>query len=301
MKYTIEQYPKNKDFDFSKMSIDQKTLRLNSIKKKYEYRDEIKCLSCGKVQEIKEYYIKDKEIGRRSKKCRDYELKASGVVEVGKQRFSIKIADKGFRRCSICKEIKPLTEYTKNAKQYLGISNNCYNCANKLHSKFIKNQQKIIGISYIKEYGKLQGIRDFNDEIIRNLKLEILDKRKPKYFIDGKNFVTISKFARYVESKYGLPVTTTEKRISEDKTEEQCKLTEYETRSVAHTKGKIKVTDCKTGEVFIFKNASDKGLLKMFSSTTISQYLKTGAIIVRKKEQKKGQSKYRVDCKIERI
>lgn len=303
MKYVIEQYPKNKDFDFSKMSIDQSALRLKSVKKIYEYGKEIKCRTCGKTHETKEYYVKDKETGRRATKCRDCELKARGVIEIGKLRFSLTIADKGFRRCSVCKEIKPLTEYKKNKGQYLGISNSCYDCSNRLHSEFVKNQQETIGTSYIKEYGKLQGIREFNDEVIEKLKLEILENRKPKYFIDKKEFVTIAEFARYIESEYGLPITMTEKRISEGKTQEECKLSEHEMRSLKSgtNKGKIKVTDCKTGEVFIFSNTKDKELLKMFSGDTITKYLKSGEIVIRKREQKKGKSKYRIDCKIERI
>ena len=90
----------------------------------------------------------------------------------------------------------------------------------------------------------------------------------------------------------------TEKRISEGKTEEECKLTENEMRVLKSgtNKGKIKVTDCKTGQVFVFKNTKDKGLLKMFSGDTITKYIKTGEIVIRKREQKKGKSKYRIYC-----
>lgn len=297
MKYIIEQFPKNKDLDFSKMSIDQKALRLNPVKKKYKYGKEIKCKKCGKTQAIEEYYVKNAR-GRRATSCRDCQMKRSGVIEIGKLRFAFKIADKGFRRCSVCKDTKPLTEFKKNAGQYLGISNNCYDCANKLHSQFVKKQQETIGTSYIKEYGKLQGIRYFNDEIIEKLKLEILDKRKPKYFVDEKKFVTIAEFSRYIEKVYGLPITMTNKRIQEGKTEEECKLTEYEMRVLksGSNKGQIKVTDTVTGEIFEFNNSSDIGLLKMFSTSAILRCIKTGD-----KTTITALSKYKNPCKIERI
>lgn len=305
MKYVIEQYPKNKDFDFSKMSIDQKALRLNAVKKTYKYGKEIKCKYCGKKHATEEYYIKDKETGRRATRCRDCQMKQAGVIEIGKLRFAVKIADKGFRRCCVCKEIKPLTEYKKNKGQYLGISNNCYYCANKLHSEFVKKQQQTIGTSYIKEFGKLKGITEFNEDILNDLKNEILENKaereRLKYFLDGKSFTTLDAFALYVEQKYGVNPSTVIYRINAGYKEKDCIISENEARSKAYTKGQIKVTDCKTGEMFIFKNTRDKNLLKMFSSTTITEYLKTGETVIRKREQKKGQSKYRIDCKIERI
>ena len=293
MKFTIEQYPKNKDFDFNKLSIEQQGLRLKSVEKKYEYGKTMKCKVCGKKQDIDEFYIKDKQTGRRNTRCRDCQMRAEGVIEIGKTRFSLKIANKGFRRCSVCKDIKPLSEYKKSKGKYLGISNNCYACSDKLHSEFVKTQQENIGTWYIEQYGKLKGITEFNDEVIEKLKMEILERRKNKYFVDGKGFVTIAEFARYIETEYGLPITMTKSRILEGKTEEECKLSEYEMRSLKSgtNQGQIKVTDCETGEVFIFKNTKDKKLLKMFSRDTITKYLKSGEIVIRKREQKKGQSK----------
>ena len=62
--------------------------------------------------------------------------------------------------------------------------------------------------------------------------------------------------AKYIENKYGIPITTTEKRIYDGKTEEDCKISKYECRSKwsGTFKGAIKVTDTVTGEVFIFNN-----------------------------------------------
>lgn len=297
MKYIIEQYPKNKNIDFSIMSIEQRQLRLSSSKKKYEYGNEIKCKVCGTVNETKEYYIKDKKTGRRSASCRDCELKKRGVIEIGKIRFSLTIADKGFRRCAVCKEIKPLNEYKKNKRQYLGISNNCYTCSKKLHFDFTKKQKENLGDSYVKEYGKLKGIKNFDKEIISKLKSEILNKRKSKYFIDNREFSTVSSFATYLKDKYGMPITMTKSRIANGKTEEECKLTEEEMRSLknGNNKGTIKVTDTVTSEVFTFHNTKDKALLKMFGLSTMYEGLKKGTPVGGKR------SKYTNPCLIERI
>lgn len=290
--YSLEQFPKNKDI--VKLSDEQKTLRANT--KQYTYGKTHKCRCCGKELKIKEFYVKDKHTGRRSTKCRDCELKDKGIVEIGRVRYSKIIFKKGFRRCSICKDTKPLSDFFKNATQYGGYSNNCIDCNNKAVSELQKNGQKTISDWYVKEYGKRNGISKFDKQTITNLRNEILDKRKPKYFVDKKEFVTITDFAKYIYEKYGLPITMTEKRISEGKTEEQCKLTENEARSIAYTKGKVKVIDTVTGEVFEFKNTKDAGLLKMFSTCAITRGIKTG-----EKTKITRLSKYKNPCIITRI
>jgi len=305
MKYSIDQYPKNKDFDQNKLSDDQKELRLNV--KVYKYGKRTKCKCCEKKLATSEFYIKDRATGRRSTKCRDCVMKSRGVIEVGKQRFAFKIADKGFRRCSVCKKIKPLSEYPKCKRQYLGISNNCKNCGYELHNKFVKHQQDTIGLSYIKEYGRTKGIFTFTKEINETLRQEIIKNREErdrvKYTLDGKKFKTLESFAQYVSFKYNINSYTVIFRINKGYSEKECTIPETEFRSLnsGTNKGQIKVTDCKTNEVFIFRSTKDKELLKMFSGTTITKYLKSGEIVSRKREQKKGQSKYRIDCKIERI
>ena len=88
----------------------------------------------------------------------------------------------------------------------------------------------------------------------------------------------------------------TEKRISEGKTEDQCKLTESEMRSLAYTKGKVKVTDSITGEVFEFNNTSDPNLRKMFSTSAITRCILTGELT-----KVTSLSKYKNPCSISRI
>jgi len=139
MKYAIEQYPKNKDTDAKMLSTEMKLIRAKQ--KYYTYGKTYKCRCCGKKLPIKEFYVKDKHTGRRSTKCRDCELKQREILEVGKLRFAMRIFKKHFRRCSVCKNIKPLTEYANNKKQYGGYSNTCTECSYKLHMTFQKNNE----------------------------------------------------------------------------------------------------------------------------------------------------------------
>ena len=279
--YYIEQFPKNKNDSSRDLSEDQKKIRNNA--KKYYYGEEITCNKCHKAQHIQEFYITNKNTGRRKKSCRDCQMKEAEVVEIGKSRFSKKILDKGFRRCSVCKEIKPLTEYAYAKTKFGGHTSNCKKCNAYAVSKLQIKGREDITDWYVREYGKRNyNLTIFDTVIIKKLREEIIEKRKPKYFIDSQEFLTVAEFARYIEDKYGLPVTTTEKRISEGKTLEQCKLSERQMRSIAYTKGKIKVTDTVTNDVFEFENTRDKGLLKMFSSCAISKGIKTGIISSRK-------------------
>jgi len=290
--YSVEQFPKNKDI--ANLSDEQKFIRQNQ--KKYVYKDKFTCVKCGKEQPIQEFYVADINTGRRKKSCRDCQMKAADVIEIGKLRFSEKILGKGFRRCSVCKDIKPLEAFKKNKNQYKGVSNNCYDCSRKLHKDFVDRQTEEIGVFYIKQYGIRKGVVDFTDEVMQQLKQEIIESRKPKYFIDGLEFVTVADFARYIKKEYGLPITTTEKRISEGKNEQDCKLSEREMRSIAYTQGKIKVTDTVTGEVFEFNNTADEKLNKMFSKSAITKGIKTG-----EKTRITGLSKYKNPCIITRI
>lgn len=291
--FSVEQFPKNKDY--RELSEDQKLIRKNA--KKYYYGEEITCNKCHKVQSINEFYIKNKITGRRQLYCRDCQMKGMGVLNIGSFRFAKKILKKGFRTCSCCKNIKPINEYPKSEKTFGGHLNTCKDCSYELSQKFIKSQRIVIGLFYIKQYGKQKyGHIEFDDNLISSLRNEIIENRKAKYFIDNNEFVTLAEFARYIESKYRLPITMTVKRISDGKTEEQCKLTESEMRSFAYTKGKIKVTDSITGQVFEFNNTTDSKLRKMFSTSAITRCILKGELTKITK-----LSKYQNPCYISRV
>lgn len=294
IEYEINQYPKNKNIDLCKLNDYQIIIRNNQ--KKYKYKKTFTCRQCFIKQCINEFYVKDKKTGRRDRTCRDCRMKNSGVLNIGKQRFSDKIGEKGFRRCSVCKTIKPLSEYSNQKNKYLGKASNCKKCNSKLVKNLQKTGQKEITDWYVREYGKRIGVNEFNEEIIIELRNKILESRKPKYFLDNLSFVTLRDFAKYVEKKYNIPITTTEKRIFKGKKEEDCKISESKMRSVAHTKGKIKVTDTITKNILFFENTRDKKLLEMFSKSTISRTIKTG-----KPTRITKLSKYKNPCLIERV
>lgn len=230
-KYLIEQFPKNKDIN--NLSDEQKDIRKNQ--RIYIYKDKFTCIKCLKEMPIQEFYVADKKTGRRKRSCRDCQMKDANIVEIGKVRFSKKILDKGFRRCCTCKNIKPLNEFQTNENTFGGHTHTCKDCNYNLTSKFIKSQREKIGLFHIKQYGKQKyGIIEFDENIITKLRNEIVESRKPKFFIDDKEFLTLADFARYILDQYGFPITMTTKRISQGKTEEQCKLTEFEMRRMAY-------------------------------------------------------------------
>jgi hypothetical protein len=296
MIYTQEQWPKNKDLKPSMMSLDQKKLRIKSKKKKYTKETKI-CNQCFKEQDIIEFYLKDKKYKRRDCKCRDCRLKNRGVIEIGKQ---------GFRRCTVCKETKPLhSHFPKHKSEYLGISNTCKDCNSTLHDSYAKNQRDTIGDFYVREYGKLQGITRFGPKTLQRLRNEIIanrqEKERIKYTLDGKGFTNVEEFARYVSKNYDVQHHAVVKRIEKGCTEAECIIPEKEFRSLKSgtNLGQIKATNCKTGEVLLFKNSKDKELRKMFSADTITRYLRSGEEIIYLRLDKKNR--YKSGYKLERI
>lgn len=266
---------------------------------KYIYGKTMVCKRCGKLQNINEFYLKLKKEpnGRRDTTCRDCRMRTYGVIEVGKTRFSIKILHKGFRRCSICKNIKPLNKYTKSKNSFGGYSHSCYKCQHELTHKYIINQRKNIGTHYIKQYALLNyGLRINNKNQFNKFRKEIEEKRKPKFFIDDGEFVIIGDLARYLLKKYNVPITTTESRIKNGHSEKDCLIPENEFRSKGNTYGKIKVIDTITKKTFFFKQSTDLELHKMFSTSAITRAIKT-----RTSTTITSLSKYPNPCTIERI
>lgn len=252
--------------------------RIRKSQKVYKYSKTQICKCCGKKLPITEFWFKDKETGRRHTKCRDCCLKAKGIIEIGKLRFAKKIFKKNFRRCSVCKDIKPLSKFTKNKNQYGGVSNCCYECSKQLHAEFQKKQRDEIGDWYVRQYAKSRyGLTKLNKAKISKLREEIAEDRKPKYFLDNKEFITVASFAVYVLEKYGMSIDCTCKRINKGYKEKDCIIPESEFRSINSGvfKGKIKVTNTITNEVFIFNKSKDPNLLKMFSQRKILKAIQT--------------------------
>lgn len=294
MRYTVEQFPKNKDIDPAKLSVDQVRVRRGA--RTYTYGKKIRCKKCGKEHSVVEYWLKDKKTGRRDSTCRDCRMKLAGVIEIGKSRFAMKLFGKGFRRCTACKTILPLTDFSRLRGAFGGINNTCKSCSFRLHKEFQDRQHAAISDWYVRNRAIERGITDPSAAQLEEIRLEVIEERAPKYFIDGKEFVSQAAFARYIHEQYGIEVSTTEKRLSQGKTLEECKISEREMRSAAHTRGAIKVIDTINGKVFLFKNTNDPRLLKMFGTSTINGCIKSG-----KPTRITYLSKYKNPCTIDRV
>lgn len=293
-RYLVEQFPKNKTL--IEFSPDQLKIRNYQKFKKVKTK---KCNQCGKQLPLFEFYTKKRKDNKihYDCKCRDCRILNQGCLEIGKLRFSRKIFDKGFRRCSVCKEIKPLSHFNKSADRFGGYSYNCYECSRKLVRDYVNIQSEEIGDFYVKQYAIRKGISELNDNVMNSLRNEIIESRKPKYFLNDLEFVTKEDFSVYIYEKYKIPKTTTLKRLDKGVKEIECTIPEKEFRRLKNgaNKGMIEITDTVTKEVFLFFNSKDIKLLEMFGFSTIHKGLKTGLPVGGKK------SKYKNPCIIKRI
>lgn len=128
----------------------------------------------------------------------------------------------GYKKCSICKNIKTLKEFSK-ANRSRDKNNNCSDCNTKLHYNFVKSNREEITDWYIKNYGSLKGIKVFNKRILNNLKNEIILKRT-KFTLDGVSFKSKIDFAKYIEKNYRVSVSAVLKRLDNGYTEKECTL-----------------------------------------------------------------------------
>ena len=205
MKYNLKQYPGNKKIDPLLLSKYQLELRKNKDKIKGKTKV---CRRCLIEQPEEEFYVRKrcpetKKVLIRRHICRDCTMRQMGVKEIGKLRFSIKLLKSHFRRCTVCKEIKPLTEYYKSKGQMGGYSHNCKQCSFEKHREwFIENY----------EY------------------------QKPKYFINEHSFRTAYDLAKYILGAYGIPMTTTLNRIHKGCSEGECIISKKEFRNRVHKK-----------------------------------------------------------------
>lgn len=204
----------------------------------------------------------------------------------------------GYKKCFCCKEIMKIKKFNKSYRNR-GVNNGCIKCSKKIHQDYFEKNKEGLTDWYVREYGKLNyGYKSFTDKIIKKLRNEIIKRDEPKYFLDDLGFVTVAEFARYVKKKYGLPTTTTQKRISKGKPEKDCVLSDHDYRSKysGTDKGQIKITDTVTNKVYLFKNTTDKLLKEMFSLYTIKNNIDTG-----KPTRITKASKYINPCIIERV
>lgn len=227
MKYSIEQFPKNK---IIKDNLSEYQIELRDNQKFYIYKNKKTCKKCLIKMDIKEFYIADNKTKRRKNSCRDCQMNNAGVIEIGKQRYAYKILEKGFKRCSICKDTKLISDFSKSKSCYKGINNSCYSCSKKLSSRYVKESNKEITLHYIKQFAKRKNIKFETKKDIENVIKLIKKIRTPKYFIDNKGFIRLSDFCRYMLKIYNQPISRTAKRINDGKSEEECKMSTSQMR-----------------------------------------------------------------------
>ncbi|NWJ53051.1 MAG: hypothetical protein HXX14_19535 [Bacteroidetes bacterium] len=224
-KYTLEQFPKNKDIGSSKLSAAQLKLRAKATPQSLSAEETRVCKICGKKQPITEFYVRDKVTGARRIRCKDCVLKSEGVIELGKIRFANKLFDKGFKKCGICKSIKPLSEFREDQNQSNRHITICYEC----NQKYRRIQRETLGDFYVKNYIKRNKLSMTIDQA-RNM---ILETREHIFIIDNQLFKTLKDFTNYVFQQYSIPLSTVANRIRQGYSENDCKLSQHDFQSMS--------------------------------------------------------------------
>lgn len=239
------------------------------------------CNKCNISQDEIEFYCKDRKTGRLSNKCRTCEAKEHGIIFIGKNKFHKELREQGLIKCSDCKAIQPRKNYHTNNTAMYGYSQVCKSCCLSRHRKYVADAKENLTPAFLKQHLKLKynlNIKDATPELLDIAKYEILIKREPKYFLDGKSFTTLREFAIYVQNAYGMGIHSTEARIRFGHTEKQCTVSEHDHRSefTSMSKGKVMVEDIVTKEVKIFNNRSVLMRSLNISMDVISRCIETG-------------------------
>jgi len=257
-------------------------------------QEEVRCAHCGIVKDRTNYYAKDGIIQKGiCKEC----ISALGKHNYKAQERKTLAIDSlfilGQRKCTECKEIKLLAEFSKDKNNRTGYMGNCKKCMSLRHYNYMKAQTDNLGKVYLTQYAMKMfkvGVKEVTDEMRDKAKKAVLEKRVPKYKIDGKEFLTMNDLARYIEEVYKIPITCTVKRLQKGKSPEECTISEYDYRSNARCRP-IKIVDSVTGQVFTFKGSSHTN--GMFQDSTLARALRTGELVGGGK-----RSKYPNPCKI---
>ena len=135
-KYKITQHQTSINIDLSKLSKEQIIIRAKEIEKEGKKK---RCKRCLKEKLFNGYRLRTERRGVKGiyydATCKDCHARTRGTKTIGKLSFAKDLFKKGFRRCTTCKEIKPLTKYYKNKASYSGISNSCKKCQNDINCK----------------------------------------------------------------------------------------------------------------------------------------------------------------------
>jgi len=240
--YTISEVSKITNLHFE--TIKQRLKRGWSIKEIFEnkkidykyYRDNLICIDCKCKKTIDDFHIKEKKTGRIDTACKECIAKRDGVKNFGLLTISKELFNKGFRKCSICKDVKELEKFSKNKTSSGGYSHNCYECQTQLTKKYVIEQRENLGDYHLTQYC-VRKYKISKEEVTNELRelarIEILEKRKPKFNLDGKYFFNQKDFAKYVYKNYGVPISTVLGRIRDGKKEKDCIISNTVYRSNA--------------------------------------------------------------------
>lgn len=254
------------------------------------------CKICKKEKLIDEFYFRDN--GKRiHSECKCCTKKKLGIKNIDKYNIAEKNKKLGLRRCSSCKKLIDIKKFQKRKNN--NRNSICNFCMQKRTKKYINKQRKEVGNFYAKQFAitnyKIKDKKNIPKEIIEIAKEHIKIKRAILYKIDGKEFKTKTSFAKYVSNKYKSPFSGIFYRLKNGASLNDCCMPEKEYRS-KRSKGKIKVTDLVTKQIFVFEKQTSLDLRRMFSGSCITRCIK-----YKKPTQPIKYSKYKNPCKIERI
>ena len=132
-KYKITRHQTSINIDLSTLSKEQLFLRSKEIENQGKKK---MCKTCLKNKLFNTFRLR---LTRRGVKgifydatCKDCHARKRGTKEIGKLKYAKELFNKGFRRCTTCKETKPLTEYFLNKASHSGIMNTCKVCSNTI-------------------------------------------------------------------------------------------------------------------------------------------------------------------------
>lgn len=255
----------------------------------------ITCKVCNVTKDTSNFYIKDKNTGRRSGKCKICEAKEAGIKNIGKLSISKEHLKNGKRKCCDCKILKPMTDFVKNKSVKSGYSSVCYDCSKERVYKYRRSSNKELGSHYLKRFAiSNYGVKheDANGEILEIAKLHVEAKRSLKLCLDGKEFDNAETFSAYVNDKYGVGKHAVKRRLYVGHTEIECTIPEFEFRSQfsCKSRGKILVTDINTGESILFTSPKRVVDEINISSDVVNRCLITGEIRKPYKNSKNKQT-----------
>lgn len=179
--------------------------------------------------------------------------------------------------CPVCGKVRNTNMFYYQSVSPTRYMRKCKVCYNAKRSKPKRgghtHTPPKVPLEKVREYAeKVFGASDLDDISIAKYTRAYVRGDKPKYEIDGKGFRSRRQFCIYMKDAYDVSIDATLWRLQNGKrTPEQLKRP-----SLKFNKGRIRVTDTVTGEVYLFKNMADPAIDELTSGWTLQKGLKTG-------------------------